>query len=305
MSLTLTLREQPAVPLEAEVLTPDRLAGASRAEIEALSVWHGNEATRVGEFFAVSGNGDDVRLEGDLRRVKFVGAGMTAGRLTVAGDVGMHAGAGMRGGELQVEGDAGDWAGAGMGGGTLVVHGSAGRQLGGVYAGERAGMRGGEIVVRGDAGEQAGAGLRRGLIAVAGRVGEAAGLRMLAGTIVALGGIGARAGAGMRRGSIVTMAPATLLPTFVFACSYRPPFLALYLRRLRTLGLDVSEEQLGGRYARWSGDGLELRRGEILILEAGTWPSRSTTSRLRSRTGSRPRPTRPASRSRPSRTGRG
>src|SRR5918999_1053542 len=131
MTLTLTLREQPAVPLEADVLCPDRLAGASRDEIEALPVWHGNERTRVGEFFAVSGAGDDVRVEGDLSRVKLVGAGMTAGRLTVAGDVGMHAGAGMRGGELHVEGDAGDWAGAAMRGGTLVVRGSAGRRLGG------------------------------------------------------------------------------------------------------------------------------------------------------------------------------
>ena len=267
MTLTLTLREQPAVPLETEALSPDRLAAASRAEIEAATVWHGSERTRLGEFFDVSGSGDDVRLEGDLSRVKFVGAGMTAGRLTIAGNVGMHAGAGMTGGELHVEGDAGDWAGAGMRGGRLVVRGSAGRQLGGVYAGERAGMRGGEIVVHGEAGAQAGAGLRRGLIAVAGGVGEAAGLRMLAGTIVALGGVGARAGASMLRGSIVTMAPATPLASFVFSCSYRPPFLALYLRRLRALGLDVSDEQLGGRYARWCGDGLEPRRGEILVLE--------------------------------------
>jgi formylmethanofuran dehydrogenase subunit C len=267
MTLTLTLREQPVVPLETEGLSPDRLAGASRQEIEALPVWHGNERTRLAEFFDVSGSGDDVRIEGDLRRVKFVGAGMAAGRLTVAGDVGMHAGAGMRGGELHVEGDAGDWAGAGMRGGRLIVRGSAGRQLGGVYAGERAGMRGGEIVVDGGAGPQAGAGLRRGLIAVAGRLGEAAGLRMLAGTIVALGGVGAQAGAGMRRGTIVTMAPATPLATFAFSCVYRPPFLGLYLRRLRALGLAVSDEQLGGRYARWCGDGLELRRGEILILE--------------------------------------
>src|SRR5919198_5466750 len=267
MTLTLTLREQPDVPLEADVLTPDRLADAD--DVAALPVWHGNERTRVGEFFAVSGGGDDVRLEGDLSRVKFVGAGMTAGRLTVAGDVGMHAGSGMRGGELHVEGDAGDWAGAGMRGGRLVVRGSAGRQLGGVYAGQRAGMRGGEIVVHGDAGAQAGAGLRRGLIAVAGRLGEAAGLRMLAGTIVALGGVGARAGAGMRRGSIVTMAPATPLATFVSSCVYRPPFLGLYLRHLRALGLPVSDEQLEGRYVRWCGDGLELRGGEILILEEG------------------------------------
>jgi formylmethanofuran dehydrogenase subunit C len=269
MTLTLALREEPVVPLAAEVLCPDRLAGASRREIEALPVWHGNERTRVGEFFAVAGAGDDVRVEGDLRRVKSVGAGMTGGRLTVAGDVGMHAGAGMRGGELRVEGDAGDWAGAGMHGGTLVVRGSAGCRLGGVYPGERAGMRGGEIVVHGDAGAEAGAGLRRGLIAAGGRAGDAAGLRMLAGTLVALGGVGPRAGAGMRRGSLVTMAPATPLATFVFSCIYRPPFLRLYLRRLRALGLAVSDEQLDGRYARWCGDGLELRRGEILILEEG------------------------------------
>src|SRR5918992_2941585 len=157
MTLTLTLREAPAVPLQAEVLCPDRLAVASRAEIEALPVWHGNERTRVGEFFAVAGAGDDVRLEGDLRRVRFAGAGMTAGRLTIAGDVGPHAGAGMRGGELRVEGDAGDWAGAAMRGGKIVVRGSAGSQLGGVLPGERAGMRGGEIIVGGDAGAPAGA----------------------------------------------------------------------------------------------------------------------------------------------------
>ena len=101
---------------------------------------------------------------------------------------------------------------------------------------------------------------------MAGRTGEAAGLRMLAGTIVALGGVGPRAGAGMRRGSIVTTEAAPL-SSFVFSCVYRPPFLRLYLRRLRALGLAVSDQQIAGRYARWCGDGLELRRGEILILD--------------------------------------
>jgi formylmethanofuran dehydrogenase subunit C len=265
MTLTLTLREQPDVSLGADVLTPACLSGAD--DVAALPLWHGKERARLGDFFAVSGAGDDVRLEGDLSRVHGVGAGMTSGRLTVAGDSGQNAGAGMRGGELRVEGDAGDGAGAGMRGGRLVVRGSAGRGLGGVYPGQKAGMRGGEIVVHGDAGGQAGAGMRRGLIAVAGRAGDAAGLRMLAGTIIALGALGPRAGAGMRRGSIVTMAPVTPLATFAFSCTYRPPFLRLYLRRLRALGLAVFDAQVDGRYARWCGDGLELRRGEILILE--------------------------------------
>jgi formylmethanofuran dehydrogenase subunit C len=269
MPLTLSLREQPTVPLETEGLSPDRLAGLGRAEIEALPVWHGNRRTRLADFFAVSGDGDEeVRVEGDLRLVKFLGAGMTAGRVTVAGDAGMHTGAEMGGGELVVEGDVGDFAGTAMRGGRLVVRGSAGHQLGGAHPGERAGMRGGEILVQGDAGDQAGAGLRRGLIAVAGRMGDAAGLRMRAGTIVALGGLGATPGAATRRGTIVAMTEVALLPTFAFACSYRPPFLRMYLRHLRALGLPVSDEQIEGRYARWCGDGLELRRGEILVLDA-------------------------------------
>jgi formylmethanofuran dehydrogenase subunit C len=267
--LTLTLRDEPTVPLETEGLSPDRLATRRRGEVEALAVWHGNQRAQVRDFFAVSGSaGEELRVEGDLRRVKFLGAGMTAGRMTIVGDAGMHTGAGLRGGELVVAGAVGDFAGVGMRGGRLIVEASAGHHLGGHQPGEHAGMRGGEVLVFGDAKEQVGAGLRRGLIAVAGRVGDAAGLRMLAGTIVALGGFGARPGAAMRRGTIVAMSHVTLLPTFGFACSYRPPFLRLYLRHLRALGLPLTDEQIEGRYARWCGDGLELRRGEILMLES-------------------------------------
>jgi formylmethanofuran dehydrogenase subunit C len=268
VTLTLTLREAPAAPLNAEAVCPDRLAGLSRPEIERLELWHGNRRATLGELFAVSGAGaQDVRVVGDLVRVAGLGASMTGGRLTLAGSAGPHVGAGMRGGELMVEGDVGDWAGAEMRGGRLIVWGSAGHRLGGAYAGTSAGMRGGEILVHGDAGEEAGAALRRGLIAVAGRVGAATGLSALAGTIVAFGAVGAHPGAGMRRASIVAMTTTTLLPTYGRACTYRPPFLRLCLRRLRALGLPVTDEQIEGRYTRWSGDGVELRRGEILILE--------------------------------------
>jgi formylmethanofuran dehydrogenase subunit C len=268
VTLTLTLREPPAAMVLAEPLRPDLLAGLSRREIERLHLRHGNRPAPLGELFAVSGAGaDEVRVVGDLGRVAGLGTAMTGGRLTVAGVAGPHVGAGMRDGELVVEGDAGDWAGAEMRGGRLVVHGSVGRHLGGAYAGSRAGMRGGEILVDGDAGEQAGAGLRRGLIAVAGRVGAAAGLSALAGTIVAFGPVGAHAGAGMRRGSIVAMAGAGLLPTYAPACTYHPPFLRLCLHRLRELGMPVSQDQIDGRYTRWSGDGVDLGRGEILMLE--------------------------------------
>ena len=90
----------------------------------------------------------------------------------------------------------------------------------------------------------------------------------------------------MRRGTIVTMGAATPLATFVFSCLYRPPFLGLYLRRLRALGLAVTDEQLGGRYARWCGDGLDLRRGEILVLDD---PERPDADRRHQIAGSVPR----------------
>jgi len=269
VTLTLTLREAPAALVRADGLSPDGLASLSRAEIERLELWHGNRREPLGELFTVAGAGaEDVRVEGDLARVAGLASGMTGGRLTIVGSAGPHVGAGMRDGELIVEGNAGDWAGAEMRGGRLVVRGSVGRRLGGAYAGARAGMRGGEILVHGDAGEEAGAGLRRGLVAVAGRVGPAAGLRALAGTLVAFGALGAHPGVGMRRASIVAMSTAALPPTYARACTYRPSFLRLVLRRLRTLGLPVTDEQIEGRYTRWSGDALELGRGEILILEA-------------------------------------
>src|ERR671928_290594 len=99
MPLTLALREPPTVPLETEGLSPDRLAARPRREVEALTVWHGNRRGRLADFFAVSGNGgEELRVEGDLRRVKFVGAGIAPGPVVGAGEAGGHPPAGGAGG---------------------------------------------------------------------------------------------------------------------------------------------------------------------------------------------------------------
>jgi formylmethanofuran dehydrogenase subunit C len=268
MSLTLTLRDAPTAPVDGRALTFDRLAFRGAPDVARLPLRHGNRKARVGDLFAVAGcPGDEVRIEGDLGAVEGIGAGMTRGRLVVSGTTGAHTGAEMRGGELLVEGDTGAFTGAEMRGGSIVVYGSAGDALGAGYPGRRAGMRGGEILVHGDAGAQAGAGLRRGLVAVVGRTGAQAGFRMLAGTLVALGDLGAHPGVDMRRGTIVAMSAPLMLPTFRFACTYRPPHLRMVLRRLAAIGAPVGAEHVDGRYARWSGDALDLDRGEILVLE--------------------------------------
>lgn len=270
MSITLTLQTTPTVPLEAEAITPDRLAGLSEADVAALSVQLGNEKAALGDFFRVTGTSNgELRLEGDLSRVKLIGAGMTDGRIVISGSVGMHVGAGMRGGEIVVEGDAGDWAGAEMIGGRLLIKGNAGHMVGSGYRGSPKGMQGGEIIVYGNAGNEIGGTMRRGLIAIGGDAGDFAGVNMLAGTIVVLGHLGWRAGAGMKRGTIISMHEAQLLPTFSYACTYRATFLRVYLRHLRSLGLPIDDAQLNGFYRRWSGDAVELNRGEILLFENG------------------------------------
>ncbi|HMQ50833.1 MAG TPA: formylmethanofuran dehydrogenase subunit C [Anaerolineae bacterium] len=269
MSLTLTLHTTPDVPLEADVISPDQLTGKTVSEIEVLTLHHGNQTVALADFFKVGGQaGDEIVVDGaDLSRVKLIGRGMTRGRLRVLASVGMHVGAAMSGGELLVEGNAGDWAGAEMRGGRLIISGDAGHLLGSGYRGSHAGMGGGEIIVHGGVGNEVGGAMRRGLIAIGGDTGDFTGVNMLAGTIVVLGRLGWRTGAGMLRGTIVSMHDTELLPTFSYATTYQPTFLRLYLLHLRALGLPVEEQQLSGRYRRWSGDAVQLNRGEILLYQ--------------------------------------
>ena len=267
MGLKLTLATAPEAPLEAEVLMPDRLDGLDAGAAAALPVLHGNQAARLGDFFRVEAHdGDELRLEGDLARVKLIGAAMSRGRIVVEGDVGMHLGAVMSGGEIVVAGDAGDWVGPEMRGGRIVVEGDAGHAVGSAYRGSRIGMKGGEIVVHGRAGNEVGNTMRGGLVAIGGACGDFAGVNMLAGTIVVLGELGIRSGAGMKRGTIVAMRAPEVLPTFSYACTYRPSFLRRYLLHLKHHGLAIEESQIAGSYKRWSGDSVELNRGEILAF---------------------------------------
>lgn len=266
MSLQLTLHTVPKVPLEAEVLAPDRLQGLGIPGIESLPLMHGNEKCAVGDFFKVAGkeNGE-IHLEGDLSRVKHLGSGMKSGTLHIHGDAGQHLGTGMCGGLLLVDGNAGDWVGPEMSGGRIHIKGNAGHMVGAAYRGSAVGMMGGEIIIEGSARNELGHGMRNGLIAIGGDSGDFTGVNMLAGTIIVLGKLGHRAGASMKRGTIVSLHEAELLPTFTYACCFRPPFLGMYMLHLRRLGLTVEDAHVSGLYSRWNGDSIELNRGEILL----------------------------------------
>jgi len=263
--ITLTLKEQPSVPLEAEVISPDVMAGLAPEAIAALPVFLGKRQRRLDDFFQVEGAaGDEVVIRGDAAKVKWVGRGMTRGRISVAGNVGMHLGAYMKGGAIEVSGNASDWVGAEMRGGLIHIRGNAGGQVGAAYRGSLSGMNEGTILIEGSAGLEIGMRMKRGIIAVKGPVRDFAGLQMKGGTIFLLSGAELRTGAWMVRGTIVSLTPIPLLPTFAYACTYKPTFLRLYARHLRTLGFSVP---LDAAYQRYTGDTSVPGKGEILFWQ--------------------------------------
>jgi formylmethanofuran dehydrogenase subunit C len=246
-TITLSLATRPEHSLVADCIAPDRLAGLTGKEIAALPVLHGGRVATLGNFFQVRGErASDVRIEGDLARVEALGARMAGGALTIEGSVGRDLGVGLAGGRIDVRGAAGDNAG-------------------GAGPGAARGMTGGEIVIRGNAGAETGTRMRRGLVVVTGMAGGGTGKGMIAGTLVLFGGAGPGTGRFLKRGSIVTFGDAERPATFRYACTYRPPHVALLLRYVRTrYGLDVPERHVTGRYERYSGDLAEVGKGEIL-----------------------------------------
>lgn len=268
MSLNLTLHTTPDVPVEAAIINPERFNGLDEMAIANLNLQHGNQTVEIGDFFKVSGKAsEELHLEGDLSRVKHLGANMSSGKIIVHGNVGQHLGAGMSGGEIEIEGDANDWVGPEMTGGRITIKGNAGHLIGSAYRGSLSGIQGGEIIIHGNVRNELGNAMRNGLIVVGGNAGDFTGVNMLAGTIIVLGEMGIRTGAGMKRGSIISMQAAEMLHTFSYSCLYQPDYLRLYLNYISQLGLDIDKKYITGKYQRWCGDAIELNRGEILLFD--------------------------------------
>lgn len=264
--ITLTLKEQPAVPLEAEVLSPDVMAELPNGAIRALPVYLGKRQRRLDDFFNVEGAAsEEIAIHGDAAKVKWIGRAMTRGRITITGDAGMHLGAYMTGGSIEVSGSASDWVGAEMSGGLIRIGGNAGGQVGAAYRGSVSGMRDGTILIGGTAGLEVGMRMKRGIIAIRGPVRDFAGLQMKGGTIVLGSGAELRTGAWMMRGTIISLRRIPLMPTFSYAATYMPAFLRLYARHLGTLGVTIPYDEQSGAYQRYTGDTSVPGKGEILV----------------------------------------
>lgn len=276
-TVTLSLKEVPPVPVEAESLIPENVAGKDERAIGLLPLLVGKQAETVADWFHVTfapadaGDGQqpdgraDLVLRGDLTRFKRLGEGMSRGRMVVEGPVGFHAGARMSGGTLTIHGDAGDFLGAHMTGGLIVVRGHAGHYTAAAYRGYEQGMQGGTVIITGSAGQMLGARMRRGLIYVLGDSGDVTAFNMKAGTIIVGGTPGVRVGARMVRGTVILLGgTAAMLPTFCYDCTDQPVFWTLLHKHLAAQGF-APEAGPGTAFRRYSGDANEGGRGEVLV----------------------------------------
>ena len=161
-TVTITMKNPPALYLEADNVSPDGFAGKTAAQIAELHVHEGNTTSTLGKYFEVSGNAGataadtKIIVKGDVKKVKYLGMKMSAGEIVVEGSTDQYAGAWMNGGKMLVKGNVEAFAATAMKGGELTIEGNAGNYLGAAYRGDWRGMSGGKILVKGNAGSDIG-----------------------------------------------------------------------------------------------------------------------------------------------------
>lgn len=219
-TVTLSLKEKNAVPIEADSINPDNFASKSKDEIEAVLVWYGNAQVAVGDLFDVavdgSGSADETKIviNGDASRIKRIGEGMSAGEIEINSNVDMHCGSNMTGGKITINGDADSWVGCEMKGGEIVVNGNGSYYVGGGYRGEACGMKGGKITVTGNVRDYLGEHMCGGEIVVKGDAGLLPGISNSGGSIIIEGNTTMPASE-MKSGTLLVKGEALeLLPSF-------------------------------------------------------------------------------------------
>jgi formylmethanofuran dehydrogenase subunit C len=271
--LRLSLRHNIAVPVDASVVSPNRLIGLTRREIERLQVRVGNRLVDLSEVFAVGGdaNEPEIAIEGDCTSFRYLGTAMSSGRLRIEGHGGHYLGARMCGGRVEVYGPAGDGLGAEMSGGLIDVGENAGKHIGSLRDGHCRGQEGGTILVRGNASDDAGMQMRRGVLAIRGHAGRLAGAYAHGGTLLIGEGVGDRLGLGLNRASIVVLgSPPDGLTSFVYDGCFRPVYLGVLARHLERCGFERLERLHGGCFATYRGDLAYGGRGEVLYWQASS-----------------------------------
>jgi formylmethanofuran dehydrogenase subunit C len=222
-TVTITMKNQPGLFLEADNVSPDAFAGKKAADIAALHAYEGREQFTLGKYFEVSGDAGataadtKILVKGDVSRVKYIGMKMSAGEVVIEKDADMYVGAWMQGGKLTAKGNVDAFAGIGMKGGELIIEGNAGNYLGAAYRGDWRGMKGGLIRVKGNAGSDIGYFMNGGTIIVEGDADVHIGTHAEGGKIIVKGNAKSKIGGQMVEGEIVVFGSIdVMMPGFKF-----------------------------------------------------------------------------------------
>jgi formylmethanofuran dehydrogenase subunit C len=220
-TVTITVKNAPALYLEADNISPDAFAGKTAAQIAELSVHEGNTTSTLGKYFDVSGSAGataadtKIVVKGDVRKVKYLGFKMSAGELVIEGNADQYVGAWMKGGKILAKGDVAAFAGLAMKGGEIAIEGNAGNYLGAAYRGDWRGMSGGKILVKGNAGSDIGMYMLGGEMIINGNVDVHLCTHAEGGKVIVKGNANSKVGGQMVDGEIIIFGSIdTMMPGF-------------------------------------------------------------------------------------------
>ncbi|KZX15538.1 formyltransferase/hydrolase complex Fhc subunit C [Methanobrevibacter cuticularis] len=209
-TITFNQKETSPIALEFDELIPDEIFTWEKSDFDSYMVPIGNSKFPLSNYFDVEVEGTAespaevvMIINGDLGRVKYIGAKMSNGQIVANSSVDLHCGAEMSGGSLLVNGDAESYAGREMTGGELTIKGNVKEFCGASYIGDWRGMTGGIITIEGNAGKQLGECLTGGEIRVKGNCDILAGIHMTKGLIQIDGDVTRWPGGQMQNGDIV------------------------------------------------------------------------------------------------------
>lgn len=267
-ALTFTLKNPTAQRVDCSMLTADKLAEKSVAEIAALMLVVGNQKQRVDELFDITGSDlAEICFENASDKLDHIGHGMSTGNITVNGNAGAYLGQFMTGGKITVNGNTGVYTGCEMKAGVIKVDGNAGDFVGGARIGYKNGMTGGTVIVTGNTGARTGDHMRRGMILIEGNAGDYCGSRMVSGTIAVLGEVGKHLGYAMKRGTLLLSQPPQqgISANFNDCGSHTLAFLPLMFGAFKKLDSKFATLEPYSRVQRYAGDISGIGMGEILV----------------------------------------
>jgi formylmethanofuran dehydrogenase subunit C len=257
--ITFNQKKTSTIGLEFDELIPDNVYNWEKSDFDKYEVPIGNSRFPLIDYFDVEVEGSaespaEVKLilNGDLRRVKYIGTKMSDGEIVVNSGVDLHCGSEMSGGEILVNGDAESYAGREMTGGSLTIKGNTREFCGSSYIGDWRGMTAGTIIIHGNAGKQLGECLTGGEIYVKGNCDILAGIHMTKGFIQIDGDVTRWPGGQMQGGNILINGKLSrLLEGFV-----EPEIV---------IDPEIAGKKFSGKYIKYTGDIARNGKGNLWL----------------------------------------